>query len=290
MAIILITGASGQLGNEIKVASKNYSGYEFIFNDIDTFDISKESSVSEFINKTNPDWIINCAAYNFVDRAETDSDNAFLINGKAVKNIVSSINGTECKLIHVSTDYVFDGNSNFPYTETSPADPQSVYGRSKFEGEKYALQHHGTMVIRTAWLYSSFGNNFVKTILRHGKEKALINVVFDQIGTPTYAADLAEVILSIISKVIRNQIAFKAGIYHYSNEGVCSWYDFAAEIIHETGFPCKVNPILSKDYPSVAKRPFYSVMDKSKIKDNYGIEIPHWRQSLRICLKQLGYV
>lgn len=287
MAVILVTGSSGQLGSELKVTSKNYFGYEFIFTDLDKLDITNENAVKNFINLNHPDWIINCAAYNLVDKAESESENAVLVNGIAVKNLAESIKGTESKLIHISTDYVFDGNSNRPYNEDSATNPQSAYGRSKLEGERYALLHNGTMIIRTSWLYSSFGNNFVKTIIKHGKEKESLNVVFDQVGTPTYAADLADTILLIISKVIRNQIAFNAGIYHYSNEGVCSWYDFATEIILESGLKCKVNPILSKDFPSNAKRPFYSALDKSKIKENYGIEIPHWRSRLNKCMKLL---
>jgi dTDP-4-dehydrorhamnose reductase len=287
MAVILVTGASGQLGNEIRVSSRNYFGYEFIFTDIDTLDITDDKAVKDIIIRTHPDWIINCVAYNFVDKAETDYDNAFKINSLAVKNLAGAIKGSKCRLIHISTDYVFDGKATIPYNENSVTDPQSAYGRSKLEGENCALQHHATMVIRTSWLYSSFGNNFVKTILKHGNEKELLKVVFDQTGTPTYAADLADAILLIVSRVIRNQNAFNAGIYHYSNEGVCTWYDFATEIIQEAGLKCKVSPILSKEFPSAVKRPDYSVLDKSKIKENYGVEIPYWRTSLKRCMKLL---
>ncbi|MBN2666084.1 MAG: dTDP-4-dehydrorhamnose reductase [Bacteroidales bacterium] len=285
MAVILVTGASGQLGSEIKAASRNYSGYEFIFTDADNLDITDTEAFNDFVVKNQPAWIINCAAYNFVDKAETDSENAFRINATAVKNLAESISGTETRLIHVSTDYVFDGSSNTPYNENSAVNPQSAYGKSKLEGERYALMHNGTMVIRTSWLYSSFGNNFMKTMLSLGREKESINVVFDQVGTPTYAADLAEAILFIVSRVIRNQIAFAAGTYHYSNEGVCSWYDFATEIFLEAGLKCKVNPILSKDFSSTVKRPFYSVLDKSKIKEDYELEIHHWRKSLLRCME-----
>lgn len=287
MAVILVTGAKGQLGNEIKVSSKNYFGYEFIFADIDTLDVTDGRKVREFISGNFCDWIINCSAYNFVDKAETEVDKAIQINGFAVKNLVDAIKGTDSRLIHFSTDYVFDGNANVPYNEKSPTNPLSVYGKSKLEGEKYALQHSGSMVIRTSWLYSEFGNNFVKSILNRGKVNEPLNVVFDKTGTPTYAGDLADAVLLIVSKVIRNQIAFNAGLYHYSNEGVCTWYDFATEIIQESGLKCRINPILSKDFPTAAKRPVYSVLDKSKIKENYGIEIPHWRTSLKRCMKQL---
>jgi dTDP-4-dehydrorhamnose reductase len=201
MAIILITGAKGQLGNELKVVSQNYYGYDFIFTDIDTLDLTNSEQTSEFIKKSKPDWIINCAAYNFVDKAETEPDKALLINGAAVKNLTEVIKGSECRFIHISSDYVYDGESNVPYNENIPANPLSAYGRSKLAGEKYALLHQGSMIIRTSWLYSSFGNNFVKTILRHASEKESLKVVFDQTGTPTYAADLAEAIMSIISGV-----------------------------------------------------------------------------------------
>ena len=287
MAVILITGSDGQLGNELKLSSKNYSGYEFVFTDIDTLDVTDREALNETIKRTEPDWIINCVAYNFVDKAETDQENAFRINSVAPGHIAEAIKGTDGKLIHVSTDYVFDGSSAFPYNESSVTNPQSAYGRSKLEGEKNALRHPYTMIIRTAWLYSSFGNNFLKTILRLSSEKESLPVVFDQTGTPTYAADLADAILTIISKVIRNQSVFTAGIYHFSNEGVCSWYDFATEIVNEKGSKCRIIPILSKDFHSVAKRPAYSVLDKSKIKETYGLEIPHWREGLQRCMKLL---
>jgi len=287
MAVILVTGAAGQLGKEIKVKSNNYFGYEFIFTDIDVLDITDGRKVREFVNNNYCDWIINCAAYNFVEKAETEYDKAIQINSYAVKNLVDSIRGTDSRLIHFSTDYVFDGTANVPYNENSIPNPLTAYGKSKLEGERFALQHSGSMIIRTSWLYSEYGNNFVKSILNMGKVIEPLSVVFDQTGTPTYAADLADAVLLIISRVIRNQIAFNAGLYHYSNEGVCSWYDFATEIINESGLKCKVNPILSKNYPSSVKRPSYSVLDKSKIKENYGIEIPYWRTSLKRCIKQL---
>ena len=287
MAVILVTGAKGQLGNEIKISSKNYFGYEFIFTDIDTLDITDGRKVRKFISSNFCDWIINCSAYNFVDKAETDYDKAIQINGFAIKNLVDAIKGTDSRLIHFSTDYVFDGNANVPYNEKSPANPLSAYGKSKLEGEKYALQHSASMIIRTSWLYSQFGNNFVKSILNKGKVNEPLNVVFDQTGTPTYAADLADAVLLIISKVVRNQIAFNAGLYHYSNEGVCSWYDFAREIMIQGRRNCYVKPIRTSDYPLPAKRPEYSVLDKSKIKRTFGIEIPYWKDSLSTALENL---
>jgi len=287
MAIILITGANGQLGNELKVASKNFFGYDFIFTDIDTLDISSLDQTEMFIRKNRPDWIINCAAYNQVDKAESEPEMALLINGIAVKNIAEAIKNTECKFIHISTDYVYDGLSNVPLIETMLPNPLSAYGKSKLAGENYALLHHATMIIRTSWLYSSFGANFVKTIIRHAKEKESLRVVFDQTGTPTYAADLAGAIMTIVSGVIRNQVAFNAGIYNYSNEGVCTWYDFAVEIVRETGIDCSVYPVLSKEYQQAAQRPLYSVMNKNKMKENYNLTIPHWRVSLEKCIKLL---
>lgn len=287
MALILVTGASGQLGNEIRALSKNYSGYEFIFTDIDDLDITNESEVIDFVRKSDPDWIINCAAYNFVDRAEQEEEKAYKINSLSVSNLARAISDTDRRLIHVSTDYVFDGNANTPYNENSEANPISVYARSKHAGEENALKHHASMIIRTSWLYSSFGNNFVKTILKNASEKEFLKVVFDQVGTPTYAADLASAVMTIVAGVIRNQKAFIPGIYHYSNEGVCSWYDFACEIVSMSGSRCRVIPILSGEFPSKVKRPSYSVLDKSKIKETYGMEIPYWKDSLEKCINLL---
>ena len=287
MAVILITGANGQLGNELKVVSKNFYGYDFIFTDIDTLDITDPLQISDLITKSRPDWIINCAAYNLVDKAEKEPEMADSINALAVKNIIDAIHGSDCRFIHISSDYVYDGKACVPYNENTLPNPLSAYGRSKLAGENFALVHHGTMVIRTSWLYSSFGHNFVKTILRHAGEKSSLQVVFDQTGSPTYAADLAGAIMFIISGVIRNHFALKAGIYNYSNEGVCSWYDLATEIINEAGLECRINPVLTNDYRQDAERPAYSVMDKYKIKENYGLSIPHWRSSLKQCLKLL---
>jgi dTDP-4-dehydrorhamnose reductase len=287
MAVILITGANGQLGSELKSVSKSYYGYDFIFTDIEELDLTDPGQVSLFIKKNEPDWIVNCAAYNLVDKAETDSEKAMLVNSTAVRNISESVKGSDCRFIHLSTDYVFSGNTNVPYDENAVPDPQTSYGRSKLAGEKAAQMHNRSMIIRTSWLYSSYGANFVKTILSKAREKDSLRVVFDQTGTPTWAANLAEGIMNIVSSVIRNQVAFNAGIYHYSNEGVCSWYDFALAIVEEAGLNCKVNPILSNEFKSVAKRPSYSVLDKSKIKENYNLEIPHWRESLKKCIDQM---
>jgi dTDP-4-dehydrorhamnose reductase len=287
MAVIIVTGANGQLGSELKIAAKNYFGYQFFFTDIDTLDITDKEQTETFIRNTDPGWIINCASYNLVDKAEKEQERAMLINNIAVKNIADAIKDRECRLIHISSDYVFDGNSNVPYNEGSVPNPVTVYGKSKMKGEKAALMHFGSMVIRTAWLYSSFGTNFVKTILSKGKEDGTLRVVFDQTGTPTYAADLANAILTVVSGVIRNQLTFHAGLYHYSNEGVCSWYDLALEAVQEAGLDCNIIPISSKNYPTEAVRPSYSVLDKTKIKETYNLVIPHWRTSLKRCIKLL---
>ena len=285
MAVILITGANGQLGNELRELSKQYWGYDFTFTDIDSLDITNSEATREFIEKINPSWIVNCAAYNLVDKAESEPDSAMLVNSLAVKNITDAVKGSETRFIHISTDYVYGGSKNVPYSEDMPTEPLSSYGKSKLAGEREALHHMGSMIIRTSWLYSSFGHNFVKTMLKYGAERDVLKVVFDQTGTPTFAGDLADAIMKIISGVIRNQFAYKPGIYNYSNEGVCSWFDFATEIIREAGLNCQVMPVSSGDFKQAAVRPSYSVMDKTKIKENYNIVIPYWRDSMLKCLK-----
>jgi dTDP-4-dehydrorhamnose reductase len=285
MSLNLITGAKGQLGNELRVASKKYFGNDFIFTDYDTLDITDGDKLGEFIKKRKPGWIINCAAYNFVDKAEEEQETAIMINGLAVKNIVSVIRDTPCRFIHISSDYVFDGRSKVPYRETDTPNPLSAYGRSKLEGEKYAKLHPYSMIIRTSWLYSSFGQNFVKTILRLASEKDSLQVVDDQVGSPTYAADLALAILSIVGGVNSNQIAFNEGVYHYSNEGSCSWYEFALAILEEAGLKTTINPVKTVDFKTIAVRPQYSVLSKTKITENYRLAIPHWRTSLAKCIK-----
>jgi dTDP-4-dehydrorhamnose reductase len=288
MSSILITGAYGQLGSELKELSKQYYGYDFIFTDADTLDITNKDAVREFISNLKPGWVINCAAYNLVDKAESEPEAAMKINSTAVNNLTDAILNTDCRFIHVSTDYVYGSRRNVPCDEDTEPDPESAYARSKLSGEKMALVHPGTMVIRTSWLYSSYGNNFVKTMLKLGRERESLNVVFDQTGSPTYAADLADAIMKVVSGVIRNHFAFKPGIYNYSDEGVCTWFDFASEIMKEAGLNCRIMPVLSRDFQQAAKRPSYSVMDKTKIRENYNIEIPHWRTSLINCLKKIN--
>jgi dTDP-4-dehydrorhamnose reductase len=288
MSTILVTGASGQLGSEIRERSGRYSGYTFVFTDTGELDITDPQATASFIAELSPSWVINCAAYTAVDKAEDDEEAATLINAGGVENIVSAITGSDCKLIHISTDYVFDGTSSVPYLENDNPSPDSAYGRSKLAGEKVAMGWPQTVIIRTSWLYSSYGNNFVKTILGKAGSVQSINVVFDQVGSPTYAADLASAILEIISGVIQNRHVFVPGIFNYSNEGVCSWYDLAVEIVSVAGSECKVIPVRSSAWPSKVRRPAYSVLDKTRIRDNYNLTIPHWRASLYNCISKIN--
>lgn len=285
---ILVTGAYGQLGNELKILSADYSEWQFLFTDADTLDITNDFSVHSFFDRNKPGFVINCAAYTAVDKAETDIETAEKVNSLAPGILAKVSAETGAKLIHVSTDYVFDGIGHLPYTETDPVGPASVYGKTKLEGENRALAaNQQTMIIRTSWLYSSFGNNFVKTMLRLGRERGLLNVVFDQVGTPTYAADLASVILFIIAGAEAKPVDFVPGVYHYSNEGVASWYDFAKTIFELSEMNVRVNPVRSDQFPAAARRPAFSVLDKTKIKTTFCAEIPYWKDSLEICLRKL---
>lgn len=286
---ILVTGSYGQLGSEIKELELRYPNYHFLFTDVDTLDITNEIAVESFINKNRPDFIVNCAAYTAVDKAENETEIAEKINALAPKILGEFSNQTGAKLIHVSTDYVFDGDANQPYSELDEVNPQGVYGKTKLQGELICMKENPeTIIIRTSWLYSGFGNNFVKTMLRLGNERDSLNVVFDQVGTPTYAADLAKAILSIIEGSEKESAKFIPGVYHYSNEGVASWYDFAKAIFEIENIKCAVNPVLSDQFPTPAKRPHFSVLNKSKIRNNFGIEIPYWRDSLKDCILKLG--
>ncbi|MDP4209952.1 MAG: dTDP-4-dehydrorhamnose reductase [Bacteroidota bacterium] len=285
MTKILITGANGQLGNEFRKLSINHSDWEFTFTDVDNLDITNFSALESLCNQNQFNYIVNCAAYTAVDKAENDLELATKLNRDAVKNLATVAAQIDAVLIHVSTDYVFNGMACTPYTEDLSVSPTSAYGRTKAQGEEEALKYNKSLVIRTAWLYSTFGNNFVKTMLRLGSDRPEISVVFDQIGTPTYAEDLASAILSIIQNTNTN--GAKPGIYHFSNEGVCSWYDFAWEIQNFAQTRCIVKPIESKDYPTPAKRPAFSVFNKSKIKSTFNIDIPYWKTSLYKCLNSL---
>jgi dTDP-4-dehydrorhamnose reductase len=282
---ILVTGVNGQVGSEIEKLSTNYD-YDFIFTTKDNLDITNEQSIKNIIEKNNINCIINCAAYTAVDKAEDDTVNADLVNRKAVKKLAKISKEKNIKLIHISTDYVFDGTTFKPYCEEYKTNPNSVYGQTKLDGENEMIKinPHNSIIIRTSWLYSSFGNNFVKTMIRLGKQKDELGVIFDQVGTSTYALDLAKTIFDILPKIKNNKVE----IYNYSNEGVLSWYDFAKEIMRMAKLDCTINPIETKDYPTPATRPYYSLLNKSKIKNTFDIAIPYWKDSLKECIKILG--
>jgi len=283
---ILVTGSKGQLGNELRELSGDFPQYEFQFTDIEELDITNETKVEQLFADNKPDVVINSAAYTAVDKAESEESLAYLINATAVGILARATAKYKALLIHISSDYVFDGKTYLPYREGDVTNPVSVYARTKFAGE-IAVKEGACngVIIRTSWLYSAFGNNFVKTILKFGKERGSLNVVFDQIGTPTYARDLAGTILNIIPKAIDCE---GIEVYHYSNEGVVSWYDFAKAIVEISALDCRIYPICTKDYPSPATRPFYSVLDKSRVKEKFAIEIPYWRDSVKHCLQRLG--
>lgn len=281
---ILITGCNGQLGNELQLLEKNYSEHTFFNTDVHELDITNAEAIDKFVSSNNINIIINCAAYTAVDKAESNKELCQVLNADAPAYLAKAISKRNGWMIQVSTDYVFDGTKNTPYVETDSPCPNSVYGSTKLDGEKAVEQAcKNTMIIRTAWLYSSFGNNFVKTMMRLGKEKDELNVIFDQIGTPTYARDLAIAIMTAVEKGI------VPGIYHFSNEGVISWYDFTKAIHRLSGITsCHVRPIHTEEYPTAATRPHYSVLDKTKIKKTYGIEIPYWEDSLAECINILN--
>ncbi len=282
MYTILITGANGQLGSEFRRIGSSCNDFRFTFTDIGELDLLDERAISTLFTTSAFHCVINCAAYTAVDKAETEREAAMMVNAVAVRNLAVATGEHDTLLVHLSTDYVFDGHQYRPYQETDRENPLSWYGLTKLEGERQVLMHAGkALIIRTSWLYSSFGNNFMKTILRQGRQKKELHVVCDQIGTPTYAADLAEAILSIIPRFRHNE----KRIYHYSNEGVCSWYDFAMEIAGMEGLDCQIKPIMTAEFPTAARRPFYSILDKGKIKRDFGIGIPYWKESLRRCLE-----
>ncbi|MFZ4456491.1 MAG: dTDP-4-dehydrorhamnose reductase [Bacteroidales bacterium] len=286
MSNILITGAYGQLGSELKVASEYFPQFAYFFTDADTLDICNKEAINDFVVKNKINYIINCAAYTAVDKAETDSELCYKINHDAVRNLGEVATAHDAAVIHVSTDYVFNGQNFKPYTEEDAVCPQSVYGESKLAGEQALLTVCAdAAIVRTSWLYSSFGNNFVKTMIRLGKDRDSLGVIFDQIGTPTYAADLAETLLKIVEFAEKKELV--SGIFHYSNEGVCSWYDFAKKIHRLSAVHCEVKPIETTDYPTPAARPHYSVLNKKKIKTTFGIAIPHWEESLSECIANL---
>ncbi|MDP9229362.1 MAG: dTDP-4-dehydrorhamnose reductase [Bacteroidota bacterium] len=298
---ILVTGANGQLGKELQEIACNYEEFEFIFLARDDMPIEQFELVRNIFKTIKPQYCINCAAYTAVDKAEEEKALAFEINGEAVGVLAAICLEHETLFIHISTDYVFDGTASLPYSETTETNPVNSYGASKLVGEEQAfLYNPETIIIRTSWLYSSFGKNFVKTILKRLKEKDEINVVNDQLGSPTYGADLAEVILQIITRLHthpartypfstggHSPLTTHGGIYHYSNEGIINWYEFAIEIKKLSGSSCKINPITTEEYPTPAKRPAYSVLDKTKIQQTFGINLKNWKESLAICIDKI---
>ena len=280
---ILVTGCNGQLGNEIQLLEKGNGKHVFFNTDVNELDITDENAINAFVDANNIDGIINCAAYTAVDKAESNEALCHTLNATAPGYLAAAMGKRGGWMVQVSTDYVFDGTKHTPYSETDPTCPDSVYGRTKLEGEQLVRQHcERAMIVRTAWLYSTFGNNFVKTMIRLGKEKTELCVIFDQIGTPTYARDLAVAIMTAVEKGII------PGIYHFSNEGVTSWYDFTKAIHRIAGISgCHVRPIHTEEYPTPARRPHYSVLDKTKIKATYNIEVPYWEESLAECISKL---
>lgn len=290
---ILVTGACGQLGNEMQLQAQSHPEFTWFFTDvvstdgnamaISPLDITDRAAITTFVDVHAIDIIVNCAAYTAVDRAESDEEKARLLNATAPGYLANAVEHRGGQLIQISTDYVFDGTAHTPYTEEQLTCPASAYGRTKLAGEQAVLAANpSAMIIRTAWLYSTFGNNFVKTMLRLGGEKEQLGVIFDQIGTPTYARDLAQAIFAIIGKGVT------PGIYHYTNEGVTSWYDFARAIHYLADIKgCQVRPLHTSEYPTPATRPHYSVLDKTKIKQTFGLEIPHWYDSLAACVALL---
>ena len=283
---ILITGSKGQLGNEIRVLAEDYPDYDFIYTDVEELDITNQLKVEAFFVEHKPQAIINCAAYTAVDKAETNEATAYLINATAVENLSKSAASVGALMVQISTDYVFDGKSYLPYNESDITNPLSAYGRTKLAGENAVFKFAGNgLVLRTAWLYSAFGNNFVKTMTKYGIERDELKVVYDQVGTPTYARDLAKAILDIIPSAAQHS---GTELFHYSNEGVASWYDFAKIVIAFSGINCNIKPILTEEYPLPATRPCFSVLNKSKIKDAYKITIPYWSDSVKDCIQRLG--
>jgi len=279
---ILITGGNGQLGYSIKKLQSAFPELEFIFTDVDDLDITNKKILDAYFSEASFDFVVNCAAYTAVDKAEVDKENAFKVNVTAVQNLVTLSNKFDFRLIHISTDYVFDGKHFRPYTEEDLPNPSGVYGSTKFEAEqKIAEISNNAVILRTSWLYSEFGNNFCKTILRMASERDELRIIADQIGTPTYATDLAEAILTVINNYPESG---KTELFHYSNQGIASWYDFALEIVSIAKLNCKVTPIRTEEYPLPAPRPFYSVMDRRKFTDTFTTEIPHWKESLKTCI------
>jgi len=287
MISVLVTGANGQLGSEIKRISAEFPEIYFHYTDIEELDITNPPAVKDFLDANPVQFLVNCAAFTAVDRAEEEPEAAMLLNAAAVEILAGESSRRNIQLIHISTDYVFDGEKNHPYLEDDPVNPRTVYGRTKLAGETAVKQSGKGIIIRTSWLYSVFGHNFVKTILRFSREKERLRVVFDQTGSPTNARDLARAVLGMIRKDhIEGKIP-RFDLYHYSNTGVCSWYQFAETIVGMAGSDCIVEPVGSKEYPTRAARPRYSVLGKAKFQADYPIGIPHWKDSLGTCIEEL---
>ena len=283
---ILITGANGQLGNEFRALSNRYPEHAFIFLTRQELSIADATNVTEVLQQHHPDWVVNCAAYTAVDKAESEKDIAMSVNAEAAGVLASVCAELNAKFIHISTDYVFDGSSAAPYREDASTGPINTYGLTKLRGEQLVLEKNpDAIIIRTSWVYSCFGNNFVKTMMRLMSERESINVVSDQVGSPTYAGDLANAIMQIIES---GNAKNASGIFHYSNEGQISWYEFAQAIKELTGSNCNVNPIPSSQYPTPAKRPQYSLLDKTRIRSVFHLDIPHWKESLEKCVGGLA--
>lgn len=281
--VVLVTGSNGQVGKELQQLASQYPQFRFVFASREDLPLHHFGLAENFFIGIHPQYCINCAAYTAVDKAESEPELATLVNGEAVGHLAALCKKYSTKLIHISTDYVFDGQQERPYIETDPTAPVSVYGRTKLLGEQLCLKEDPeAIIIRTAWVYSEFGNNFVKTMMRLMRDRMELNVVNDQIGAPTYAADLAKAILEIISTE-----KWISGIYHYSNAGKISWYDFAEKIRELIGSACKINPIPTSQYPTPAKRPFFSLLNTSKISETYAVEVPDWEQSLKKCIERL---
>lgn len=280
---VLVTGANGQLGREMRRVAESSSD-KYLFTDVEELDITNYDAIYNMVSREKIDVIVNCAAYTNVDRAEDDEAFANLLNNRAVGYLAKAAKGCGATLVHISTDYVFDGSAHFPYNELQPTAPIGVYGATKLAGEQ-SVQESGCnyIIIRTSWLYSQWGGNFVKTMQRLTSERDELNVIFDQVGTPTYAGDLADA----IGEIIATDQLDKSGVYHYSNEGVCSWYDFAVEIARQSGNECSIKPIHSYEFPSKVTRPHYSVLDKTKLKESFSATIPHWTESLDKCINLL---
>jgi len=284
---ILITGANGQLGSEIRKRDDHNKNWHLVYCDLPELDITNKSQLEDIMKRESIGAIINCAAYTAVDKAETDPETAFAVNVTGAANLARLAAKSNLKLIHVSTDFVFDGKYYLPYVESDKPNPLNIYGKTKLKGEEAALSLcPGAIVIRTSWLYSAHGSNFVKTMQRLGRERSELQVISDQVGTPTWAGDLAETILTMFADPETGKS--KNGIFHYSNEGVASWYDFADEIMNLSNIDCRIRPIETKDYPTPAARPAYSVLNKAKLKSTFSITIPHWKMSLRNCIRELG--